>query len=130
MVLAVDVTTFKVGSDTPTPTTYEEGVELWLQLPDDDQSACEEGRASVYLVASEGLTLVDHRCETDDSGKTWTVSVLHHFSTYTLVIEPAPAPQAATPTPGSSQRLAHRAAAPEARAHAGGGGRARRGSPP
>ena len=100
-VLAIDVTTFRVGTDTPAPTTYNEGVELWLQLPEGEESACEEDRAWVYHVESDEWTLVEHRCETDDSGQTWTVSVLTHFSTYTLVVDPVVAAAAATPAPAA-----------------------------
>ena len=99
VVLAIDVNTFKVGEDTPTPTTYLEGVELWLQLPEGEESACEEERVSVYRVEPDQWAMVEHRCETDDSGQAWAVSVLTYFSTYTLVIEPVPEMPAPAPTP-------------------------------
>ena len=94
VVLVIDVNTFKVGSNIRVPTTYEEGVELWLQLPDGEESACMEGRVGVYHVNQGDWTLVEHRCESDESGQSWAVSILTHFSIYTLVIDLAPASQA------------------------------------
>ena len=94
VVLVIDVNTFKVGSNIRVPTTYEEGVDLWLQLPDGEESACVEGRVGVYHVNQGDWTLVEHRCESDESGQSWAVSILTHFSIYTLVIDPAPASQA------------------------------------
>ena len=113
-VLAVDANTYRVGSDIPTPTTYAKGVELWLMLPWGEESACVQDRARVYRVEPIQWELVEHRCETDELGRGWTVSILTHFSTYVLVLDPSPrvpppssgsgsgtAPQpAATPSPG------------------------------
>ena len=44
--------TFKAGTNIRVPTNYEEGVELWLQLPEGEESACVEGRVWVYLVGA------------------------------------------------------------------------------
>ena len=104
VVLAIDVNTFKAGTNIRVPTNYEEGVELWLQLPEGEESACVEGRVWVYLVGPDEWTLVEHRCESDESGQSWAVSILTHFSIYTLVIDPAPAtlPSALTPEAAST----------------------------
>ena len=96
-VLAVEINTFKVGDDVPTPTTYLQGVELWLLIPEGEESSCAEERVEVYRVEPNQWALVEHRCEVDNEGYVWAVSTLTYFSVYTLVIESAPAP--ATPTP-------------------------------
>lgn len=106
VVLAMDVNTFKAGTNVRVPTTYDEGVELWLLLPEGEESACAEGRVSVYHVGQEEWDLVEHRCETDEEGQSWAVAVLNHFSVYTLVIDQTPATSAAEPAATAAQPTA------------------------
>ena len=95
VVFAAEVETFAAGSNTPTPMTYSQGVDLRFALPEGDESSCAAGRVRVYWVNDEEWTLLDHRCEADDVGGVWAVSTLTHFSTYVMAIDDAPA----TPTP-------------------------------
>ena len=105
--LAAEVESFASGSTTPTPMTYERGVDLRFALPSADSAACAEGRVRVYWVNDGEWTLLEHRCETDAAGTVWAVSTLTHFSTYVMTIDdtpamPTPAPTApptATPEP-------------------------------
>ena len=88
-VLAIEVNTYVVGTDILKPTTYEKGVELWLKLPEGEESACFEGRAYVFLVDGDEWTRVRHSCAIDSEGTNWTLSILTHFSVYALMIRPA-----------------------------------------
>ena len=103
VVLAAEAETFAAGSNTPTPMTYSQGVDLRFALPEGDEAACAAGRVRVYWVNDGEWTLLEHRCETDAGGGVWAVSTLTHFSTYVMAIDdapstPTPAPTA-TPTP-------------------------------
>ena len=93
--LAAELETFASGSTTPTPMTYERGVDLRFALPAADAAACAEGRVRVYWVNDGEWTQLEHRCETDAAGTVWAVSTLTHFSTYVMTIDDTPA----TPTP-------------------------------
>ena len=95
VVFAAEAETFAAGSNTPTPMTYSQGVDLRFALPEGDESSCAAGRVRVYWVNGGEWTLLEHRCETDDVGGVWAVSTLTHFSTYVMAIDDAPA----TPTP-------------------------------
>ena len=95
VVLAAEAETFAAGSNTPTPMTYSQGVDLRFALPEGDEAACVAGRVRVYWVNDGEWTLLEHRCETDAGGGVWAVSTLTHFSTYVMAIDDAPA----TPTP-------------------------------
>ena len=95
VVLAAELDTYASGSNTPTPMTYSPGVDLRFALPASDSAACAEGRVRVYRVSGDEWTLLQHRCETDDSGAVWAVSTLTNFSTYVMTIDDTPA----TPTP-------------------------------
>ena len=102
LVQAIDVNTYIAGTDTLAPTTWLEGVELWLKLPEDDQSACLDNRVRVYQVKEEAWGRVRHDCAFDSEGNAWTVSILTHFSVYSLVVMPARADAAATAVPGGT----------------------------
>ena len=90
VVLAVELDTLTPGGATRRPTTYNPGVELRLLLPEDDAGACAAGRVDVYRVVSGQWRSLEHRCETDEDGRVWAVSVLTRFSTFALVIDDAP----------------------------------------
>ena len=90
VVLAFELDTLTPGGATRRPTTYNPGVELRLLLPEDDAGACAAGRVDVYRVVSGQWRSLEHRCETDEDGRVWAVSVLTRFSTFALVIDDAP----------------------------------------
>ena len=90
VVLAFELDTLTPGGATRRPTTYNPGVELRLLLPEDDAGACAAGRVDVYRVVSGQWRSLEHRCETDEAGRVWAVSVLTRFSTFALVIDDAP----------------------------------------
>ena len=45
-----------------------------MQLPQEYAAACDEGKTRVYSVEAETWSLVEHRCETDESDKVWVVA--------------------------------------------------------
>ena len=96
-VMAVNVNTYEAGTDNLRPTTYDEGVELWLKLPAGEESACFENRAYVFEVDGEEWTRIRHGCAIDAEGTSWTISVLTHFSYYALMIRPATEPAEGLP---------------------------------
>ena len=93
--LAAELETFVADSTTPTPMTYSRGVDLRFALPEGEEAACAAGRVRLYRVNGGQWTLLEHRCETDDTGGVWAVVTLTRFSTYVMTIDDAPA----TPTP-------------------------------
>ena len=95
VVLSVDLNTLVPGGDTPRPMTYSPGVELQLLLSDEEEAACDAGRVRVYLVDSGGRSLLEHRCEADETGRVWAVTILTRFSAFMMAIDDAPP----TPTP-------------------------------
>ena len=94
VVVAIDSNTYPPGGDTPEDIAYSPSVELWIMLPDGESTACAEGRAKVYTVASGDWRLVEHRCETDESGNVWIVSEIERLGAFALVIDDSPAPPA------------------------------------
>ena len=97
VVVAIESNTYEPGGDTPEDVAYAPYVELWVQLPQEDAAACDESRARVYSVQSGAWSLVEHRCETDESGKVWAVAEVERLGAFALVIDDAAV--AATPTP-------------------------------
>ena len=108
VVVAIESNTYPPGGDTPEDVAYSPYVELWVQLPQEDAAACDEGKTRVYSVEAETWSLVEHRCETDESDKVWVVAQVERLGAFALVIDDAPvsptptpvaAAVAATPTP-------------------------------
>ena len=97
VVVAIESNTYEPGGDTPEDVTYAPYVELWVQLPQEDAAACDESRARVYSVQSGAWSLVEHRCETDESGKVWAVAEVERLGAFALVIDDASV--SPTPTP-------------------------------
>ena len=96
VVVAIESNTYEPGGDTPEDVAYSPYVELWVQLPQEDDAACDESRARVYSVQSGAWSLVEHRCETDESGKVWAVAEVERLGQFALVIDDAAV--VATPT--------------------------------
>ena len=97
MVVAIESNTYPPGGDTPEDVAYAPYVELWVQLPQEDAAACDEGKTRVYSVEAETWSLVEHRCETDESDKVWVVAQVERLGAFALVIDDAPV--SPTPTP-------------------------------
>ncbi len=97
VVVAIESNTYEPGGDTPEDVAYTPVVELWVQLPQEDAAACDESRARVYSVKSGAWSLLEHRCETDESDKVWAVAEVERLGAFALVIDDAPV--VATPTP-------------------------------
>ena len=97
VVVAIESNTYEPGGDTPEDVAYTPAVELWVQLPQEDAAACDESRARVYSVQSGAWSLIEHHCETDESGQVWAVTQVERLGQFALVIDDAPV--AATPTP-------------------------------
>ena len=97
VVVAIESNTYEPGGDTPEDVAYTPAVELWVQLPQEDAAACDESRARVYSVQSGAWSLVEHRCETDESGNVWAITQVERLGQFALVIDDAPV--VATPTP-------------------------------
>ena len=97
VVLALDSNTYSPGGDIPEDVAYSPAAELWLRLPSNDRTACDEGKTRVYFVEAETWSLIEHRCETDESGHAWAVTQVERLGAFALVIDDAPV--VATPTP-------------------------------
>ena len=97
VVVAIESNTYPPGGDTPEDVAYAPYVELWVQPPQEDAAACDEGKTRVYSVEAETWSLVEHRCETDESDKVWAVAEVERLGQFALVIDDAAV--AATPTP-------------------------------
>ena len=97
VVLALDSNTYAPGGDTPEEVVYSPAAELWLRLPSNDRAACDEGKTRVYSVEVETWSLVENRCETDESGHVWAVTQVERLGQFALVIDDAPL--VATPIP-------------------------------
>ena len=97
VVVAIKSNTYEPGEDTPEDVAYAPYVELWVQLPQEDAAACDEGKTRVYSVEAETWSLVEHRCETDGSDKVWVVAQVERLGAFALVIDDAPV--SPTPTP-------------------------------
>ena len=97
VVLALDSNTYSPGGDIPEDVAYSPAAELWLRLPSNDRTACDEGKTRVYSVEAGTWSLVEHRCETDESGHAWAVTQVERLGQFALAIDDAPV--AATPTP-------------------------------
>ena len=97
VVVAIESNTYEPDGDTPEDVAYTPAVELWVELPEEDAAACDESRARVYSVEAETWSLVEHRCETDESGQVWAVTPVERLGQFALVIDDAPV--VATPTP-------------------------------
>ena len=83
----MNVKAYPTGSDTPYMEYAPSGVELWLGMPSDDQTACSEDRAKLYSVTDGSWELVEHRCETDEKNRTYAASSLMSVTTLALAIE-------------------------------------------
>ena len=97
VVVAIESNSYEPGGDTPEDVAYAPYVELWVQLPREDAAACDENKARVYSVQSGDWSLIEHRCETDESGNVWAVTQVERLGAFALVIDDAPVPP--TPTP-------------------------------
>ena len=97
VVVAIESNTYDPGGDTPEDVAYSPYVELWVQLPQEYAAACDEGKTRVYSVEAETWSLVEHRCETDESDKVWVVAQVERLGAFALVIDDAPV--SPTPTP-------------------------------
>ena len=97
VVLALDSNTYSPGGDIPEDVAYSPAAELWLRLPSNDRTACDEGKTRVYSVEAGTWSLVEHRCETDESDKVWAVTQVERLGQFALVIDDAPV--VATPIP-------------------------------
>ena len=97
VVVAIESNSYEPDGDTPEDVAYTPAVELWMQLPQEDAAACDEGKTRVYSVEAETWSLVEHRCETDESGQVWAVTPVERLGQFALVIDDAPV--VATPTP-------------------------------
>ena len=97
VVVAIESNTYEPGGDMPEDVAYAPYVELWVQLQQEDAAACDENRTRVYSVQSGAWSLLEHRCETDESGKVWAVAQVERLGAFALVIDDAPV--VATPTP-------------------------------
>ena len=97
VVLALNSNTYAPGGDTPEEVVYSPAAELWLRLPSNDRAACDEGKTRVYSVEVETWSLVENRCETDESGHVWAVTQVERLGQFALVIDDAPL--VATPIP-------------------------------
>ena len=97
VVVAIESNTYEPDGDTPEDVAYTPAVELWVELPEEDAAACDESTARVYSVNSGAWSLIEHRCETDESDKVWAVAEVERLRAFALVIDDAPV--VATPTP-------------------------------
>ena len=110
VVVAIESNTYEPGGDTPEDVAYAPYVELWVQLPEEDAAACDEGKTRVYSVETGTWSLIEHRCETDESDKVWAVAQVERLGAFALVIDDAPV--AATPTPVAAAVVATATAIP------------------
>ena len=55
MVVAIESNTYEPGGDTPEDVAYSPYVELWVQLPQEDAAACDEGKTRVYSVEAGNM---------------------------------------------------------------------------
>ena len=94
VVVAIESSTYPPGGDIPEDVAYSPALELWMMLPDGEETACDAGRARLYSV-QDGWSLLEHRCETDESGNEWAVSGVERLGAFALVIDDSPV----TPTP-------------------------------
>ena len=97
VVVAIESNTYEPGGDTPEDVAYAPYLELWVQLPEEDAAACDEGKTRVYSVETGTWSLIEHRCETDESDKVWAVAQVERLGAFALVIDDAPV--SPTPTP-------------------------------
>ena len=97
VVVAIESNTYEPGGDTPEDVAYAPYVELWVQLPEEDAAACDESKTRVYSVETGTWSLIEHRCETDESDKVWAVAQVERLGAFALVIDDAPV--SPTPTP-------------------------------
>ena len=97
VVVAIESNTYEPGGDTPEDVAYRPAAELWVQLPQEDAAACDESKARVYSVQSGAWSLIEHHCETDESGQVWAVTQVERLGQFALVIDDAPV--SPTPTP-------------------------------
>ena len=101
VVVAIESNTYEPGGDTPEDVAYAPYVELWVQLPEEDAAACDEGKTRVYSVETGTWSLIEHRCETDESDKVWAVAEVERLGAFALVIDDAPVPPTPTPVAAS-----------------------------
>ncbi len=99
VVVAIESNTYEPGGDTPEDVAYLPYVTLWVMLPDGEEAACAEGRVRVYSVQGD-WSLVEHSCETDESGSVWAVADVERLGAFALVIDDSPTTP--TPTPAAA----------------------------
>ena len=100
VVVAIESNTYEPGGgDTPEDVAYLPYVTLWVMLPGGEEAACAEGRVRLYSVQGD-WSLLEHRCETDDSGSVWAVADVERLGALALVIDDSPATP--TPTPAAA----------------------------
>ena len=92
VILAVQLQTLAPGSETPQPITFSPGAELRLLLPEDEEASCNAGRVRLYRVDDGEWELLNHRCETNEEGRVWAVSILTSFSVFVLTVDDAAYP--------------------------------------
>ena len=69
-------------------------------LPLGDAAACSGGRVRVYSVQGD-WSLLEHRCESDESGNEWAVVEVERLGAFALVIDDSPATPTPTPAPAA-----------------------------
>ena len=99
VVVAIESNTYEPGGDTPEDIAYLPYVTLWVMLPDGEEAACTESRVRMYSVQGD-WSLVEHSCETDESGNVWVVADVERLGAFALVIDDSPVTP--TPTPAAA----------------------------
>ena len=99
VVVAIDSNTYEPGGDTPEDVAYLPYVTLWVMLPAGEEAACAGGRVRMYSVQGD-WSLLEHSCETDESGDVWAVANVERLGAFVLVIDDSPATP--TPTPAAT----------------------------
>ena len=99
VVVAIESNTYEPGGDTPEDIAYLPYVTLWVMLPAGEEAACAGGRVRLYSVQGD-WSLVEHSCETDESGDVWAVADVERLGAFALVIDDSPATP--TPTPAAA----------------------------
>ncbi len=99
VVFAIESNTYEPGGDTPEDVAYLPYVTLWVMLPSGEEAACADGRVRLYSVQGD-WSLLEHSCETDESGSVWAVADVKRLGAFALVIDDSPATP--TPTPAAA----------------------------
>ena len=99
VVVAIESNTYEPGGDTPEDVAYLPYVTLWVMLPAGEETVCAGGRVRMYSVQGD-WSLLEHSCETDESGDVWAVANVERLGAFVLVIDDSPATP--TPTPAAA----------------------------